>query len=1123
MNILDKLGNKPVPKTFQTVKIKIRKIGVVADFIKDEKPEDFLKRYGLPLMVQPKYEPSSPTKGGPREDGPKGDGLKEGGPNTIDVVDGPKGDELKEGGPIPPNDTVIIKKVAKPKVEGEAKPKVEGVAKPKVEGEIAKPKVIKRTRKNKNAPRYAAQIDNPNQYIQAIRNIQANNAPVSTLYLTNRKLFLQKIEIWFKTMGENNREKDGQDFGLLLHQKLVKEYLTLQTPYRGLLLYHGLGSGKTCTAIAVAEGLKQHKKIFVFIPASLETNFYSEIRKCGHFLYRRNQHWLFVSAIENEKVLEDLSLFLDLPKAWIKKNKGAWIMDIEREPNYRSLSETEQNEINEQIDQMIHRKYHQINYNASNLKKVLTDLSARGNPFDNSVVLIDEAHKLVSTIVNKINSKGKETTAVMMLYRMLLNASDVRIVLMTGTPQVNFPNEISVLFNILRGYIKTWEYNIKSALPSREQVLEMLVKGGNRIYDFVAVEQGKLRITRNPYGFVNQYSDGLRGGDRTRTRTRKNKQHHSKTRKQLGGANEFQHYRGVQFDPENKITDAQFEKNVATILKKNKVVVNGETSVVMNMALPEQTDSFITTFLDISQLNTPEFLPKREIVFKKRIIGLGSYFLPTDETALPRFVLSNAETKEVIHYELTPMSDYQFSIYAATRIEEHQAALKTRKRKALNKQTDGDGLFGNTYRIYSRCNCNYVFPLIDGKPGRPIPDKVEGEEVGEEVGEEEEEEDKWIDGEVVPEDGEKVIVPELKYKERIDVAMKYLEDHATEYLSMETLDTYSPKFKRILQNITEPNNHGLHLVYSQFRTLEGIGILRLILLANGFAELSVQKTPQGEWQVQLPENLDLPRFMLYTGTESAEEREVLRNIYNGDWEEFPESMKKTLKSISPNNNYGEIVKIIMITGASAEGINLRNTRFVHLMEPFWHYVRLQQVIGRARRYRSHVELPEADRTVKVFLYMATFSEQQIHQIQNEIGEGILTQSEASKQDPNLLFTSDQALFEISEIKLKISERLLKAIQETSIDCHIHAEDENTCFSLGNIVSQEFASKPSLEEDILDSQGEEVKTRIIKQFKGREFYYYADEANQPQFNVYSSRTMDKQIGVYDRDTKKYTAL
>ena len=49
---------------------------------------------------------------------------------------------------------------------------------------------------------------------------------------------------------------------------------------------------------------------------------------------------------------------------------------------------------------------------------------------------------------------------------MLMRAKNVRIVLLTGTPIINFPNEVAVLFNILRGYIKTWEFTLDPKTPS---------------------------------------------------------------------------------------------------------------------------------------------------------------------------------------------------------------------------------------------------------------------------------------------------------------------------------------------------------------------------------------------------------------------------------------------------------------------------------------------------------------------------------------------------------------------------------------------------------------------------------------------------------------------------------
>ena len=43
---------------------------------------------------------------------------------------------------------------------------------------------------------------------------------------------------------------------------------------------------------------------------------------------------------------------------------------------------------------------------------------------------------------------------------MLLTAQNARIILLTGTPMINYPNELGILFNILRGYIYTWEISL---------------------------------------------------------------------------------------------------------------------------------------------------------------------------------------------------------------------------------------------------------------------------------------------------------------------------------------------------------------------------------------------------------------------------------------------------------------------------------------------------------------------------------------------------------------------------------------------------------------------------------------------------------------------------------------
>jgi Rad3-related DNA helicase len=75
---------------------------------------------------------------------------------------------------------------------------------------------------------------------------------------------------------------EGKESLLLPHQRFVALYLDPLSPYRGLLLYHGLGTGKTCASIAVAQSfLEANKRVVVLAPASLRKNFEQEVIKCG--------------------------------------------------------------------------------------------------------------------------------------------------------------------------------------------------------------------------------------------------------------------------------------------------------------------------------------------------------------------------------------------------------------------------------------------------------------------------------------------------------------------------------------------------------------------------------------------------------------------------------------------------------------------------------------------------------------------------------------------------------------------------------------------------------------------------------------------------------------------------
>jgi len=769
--------------------------------------------------------------------------------------------------------------------------------------------------------------------------------------------------------------------------------------------------------------------------------------------------------------------------------------------------------LDKQLDQMIRSKYTDINYNGIRMKKLkemTNDLAT--NIFDNSVVIIDEAHNFVSRIVNKLKSKEKVPSV---FYKLLLSAKNARIVLLTGTPMINYPNEIGVLFNILRGYIKTWLFRINVKTTQKittDTILEMFDKENFKTYDFVEYNGNVLKITRNPYGFINTKKRGAIKGTAKIVKTAKGgktKKNNKKMKLKLkikinenqkenqkenenketivehnyrvpydiyeGGSKEiFDKYDGVHLNESGNISDEDFQKKVLDILNKYGLEVQkGAIEIIENKALPDDPEQFMSTFVN---QDTKEL--QNVGLFQRRILGLTSYYRSAQESLLPSFI----KTPEGDDYfiEKIEMNSYQFGIYQLIRKEEAELDSVLKKRKKMNK----DDLYNisSTYRIFSRAACNFVFPAEIPRP------KKDKKEINESEFDNLTKEQK-LDNDIYSSIDDEDDVDNLDETERInfqnriiktleDISQKEEGSSESKYLSKTSLTTYSPKFARILENLQNPENEGLHLLYSNFRTLEGIGILKLILEANGFAQFKIQKN--GELWEWVEDEIDAgkPKFALYTGTEDDEEKEIMRNIYNSAWDFIPSNISIKLKERFENNFLGEVIKLLMITSSGAEGINLKNTRFVHITEPYWNMVRVDQVVGRARRICSHQSLPEDMRNVKVFFYMMTFSEQQKTDEKN-IELRIRDVSRIDKKTP---VTTDETLFEIASLKKKTNSQILKAIKETAIDCQLYSsiskkskDSENlVCYNFGKVESNQYSSYPSFEEDRSMKDGLDVK-------------------------------------------------
>ena len=147
---------------------------------------------------------------------------------------------------------------------------------------------------------------------------------------------------------------------------------------------------------------------------------------------------------------------------------------------------------------------------------------------------------------------------------------------------------------------------------------------------------------------------------------------------------------------------------------------------------------------------------------------------------------------------------------------------------------------------------------------------------------------------------------------------------------------------------------GKILYYSDFRHESGSEVFEKILIANGYEKYNSEEEDIDDLIETKSKKL---RFTFLTGKESEEEKKINKKSFNHE-----------------ENIYGEYIQLILISSSGAEGISLFGVRQVHIMEPFWNYIRLDQVFGRAIRMRSHLASQKNKRNVEQYLYLSFLPE-----------------------------------------------------------------------------------------------------------------------------------------------------
>jgi superfamily II DNA or RNA helicase len=556
--------------------------------------------------------------------------------------------------------------------------------------------------------------------------------------------------------------------------------------------------------------------------------------------------------------------------------------------------------------------------------------------------------------------------------------------------------------------------------------------------------------------------------------------------------------------------------NTRIMLLSATPVVNNpyEFALIFNLLRPETfpTSESIFEQIFISSTNFASLNENTKNMFQRRIMGLVSYYIGATPDKF---------AQKTVHYVNIPMEKYHQEIY------EYFEKIEKDKEKIMMKMSRGKvGDQMSTYSSYTRQACNFVFPNISEKINgekRPRPSHFkikESDALIIDEGKNLEKKNELIKNEHVLEYLKTIriyvnsFIDFMKEILRKDKENNYtLSDDIKKFYSSNDFDdfykgkksellkamyTYSPKFVRIIFNIL--NTKGTILIYSNYVEMEGLQLFKVYLSFFGFVNIDDDKEFDKNKLDYDKKSKDELRYCEFHGGIEKDTRRINKEIFN-----------------KSENKYAKYCKIIMISPAGAEGINLNNVRQVHIMEPYWNEVRIEQVIGRALRFCQHKDLPLEERKVDVFRYKM---------VRN------------NKQE-----TTDEKLENISRKKNNLLASFVEAVKEVAVDCELFKNhnmmgSKYKCFQFNEDalfekpIGQAYQNKIEYDQkadngsNSKESNRVKIKVRKIKAVKKiddnsyskEKFYWFYEDSG-----VVYDYELDYPVGKIEKENDNYVLL
>ena len=465
-----------------------------------------------------------------------------------------------------------------------------------------------------------------------------------------------------------------------------------------------------------------------------------------------------------------------------------------------------------------------------------------------------------------------------------------------------------------------------------------------------------------------------------------------------------------------------------------------ELSLLFNLlrpdCLPKEENKFNDLFLSTEGLTTIN--PNTKVLFQRRILGLVSYYIGANP---------NLFAKKKDYFIDLKMSDFQDNIYAYFENIEKKLEIKAKGKSKI-------------YKTYTRQTSNFVFPFNGEKRPRPSNFKIKDEE-------------KFLSGTIdkklnklKEKDATELLKQITQYTEEcqkfINQAIQYFlevrrKDSEAGHTIIDDIETYLNKYNgdfvdfhnseqkksKLYEKLYEcsakmtccmfyvKKSLGKVLFYSNYVHMEGLQIFKIYLLMIDIVEYKGDSRNS---------------FVEFHGEVDMKLRKKNLEVFN-----------------AANNIDGSVIKVILLSSAGAEGIDLMNMRTVLILEPYWDEEMIKQIVGRAIRQCSHKDLPRDQRLVEVYRF-------KVMKANGEPGTDSYIESAAMS-------------------KQTLKDSFLEALRESAVDCKLYERhnmrsSKYTCFNFNqyDLLRKNPGSayrKNFEDEENYKIQVKKVKVRKIK--------------------------------------------